>query len=352
MTIALGVFCPHPPLLIPQVGGRELAKVEKTRKGLIKIAEKVKEAEPEVLVIISPHAPLFQEYFSLWELPWLRGDFGKFGARDVSMEFEIDLALAAEIAARERKLVRLDSIGKAARYCFYSVLDHGCMVPLFYFQEAGVEVPILPLGMSMLPFPDLYNFGILLREALEAQGRRAVIVASGDLSHSLTPSAPAGYNPQGEIFDRTLVDKLARLDLEGIAGMDPRLIEEAHQCGYNALAIMLGAFEGLDAQAAVLSYEGPFGVGYCNCLITTSGREDPERKLADKLTAVYRQLFAVQREGASEPVALAIEAVETYVTSGKIIEPRPSQLLGKRRRFRFNQQRRPAAGLYRHHLRH
>ena len=95
------------------------------------------------------------------------------------------------------------------------------MVPLFYFQEAGVEVPILPLGMSMLPFPDLYNFGILLREALEAQGRRAVIVASGDLSHSLTPSAPAGYNPQGEIFDRTLVDKLARLDLEGIAGMDP-----------------------------------------------------------------------------------------------------------------------------------
>ena len=38
MTIALGVFCPHPPLLIPQVGGRELAKAEKTRKGMIKIA--------------------------------------------------------------------------------------------------------------------------------------------------------------------------------------------------------------------------------------------------------------------------------------------------------------------------
>lgn len=316
--VVLGAFCPHPPLLIPQVGGRELGQVLKTKEAMETVAQKVKAAKPEVVIIVSPHAPLFQNAFTIWELPKIEGDFANFGAGEIGLSYEIDLALAAKIAAKEKDLVRLNQ-KEVNIYGLAAKLDHGCLVPLYYFHQAGVDVPILSLGMSLLPFPRLYDFGRAIRNAVRELGRRAVFIASGDLSHCLTANAPGGYHPNGELFDKKLVDKLARLDLHGLATLDSALVENAGQCGFNSLSIMLGAFDGLDAKANVLSYEGPFGVGYCTCLLTTTGKEDPDRNLAEILAKDHQQALATKRAGASLPVALAIETVETFVNTGQVL---------------------------------
>ncbi len=319
--MALGVFCPHPPLLVPQVGGAELALVGKTRSAMETMARKVREAEPEVVVIISPHAPLFASAFSIWELPEMQGDFAGFGAPDVSLSFKLDLALAARIAAREERLVRLNR-STAGEYDLPVRLDHGCLVPLYYLKQAGVAAPILPLGMSLLPSLELYKFGRSIKDAVSELGRRAVVIASGDLSHALTEDAPCGFSPQGAVFDRQLVDKLARFDLKGLIALTPQLAAEARQCGLNSLLIMLGAFDGLEAKTAVLSYEGPFGVGYCNCLLEPTGKAT--KSLIQGFESERQRPFAARRANASEPVALAIRAVETYVTSREVIDPRLS----------------------------
>jgi AmmeMemoRadiSam system protein A len=320
MGIVLGALLPHPPLLVPQVGGSDLAQVQKTKGAMETVARKVKEAEAEVVIIVSPHAPLFGDAFSLWELPQMVGDFARFGRPEVSHSYQIDLGLASRIAAKEKELVRLNQ-KQANTYGIPTKLDHGITVPLYYLYQAGVDLPILPLGMSMFPFPKLYSFGQAIREATGDLGRRAVFIASGDLSHRLTAGAPGGYHPQGEVFDRMLVDKLAKLDLEGLAQLDPGLMENAGQCGFNSLAIMLGAFDGLEAKANVLSYEGPFGVGYCTCLLTTTGKEDPTRKLTETLAGQYRKSLDFKRAEASSPVRLAIEAVEMFVQKGEVLAP-------------------------------
>ena len=51
-------------------------------------------------------------------------------------------------------------------------------------------------------------------------------------------------------------------DVKGILGFDDALADEAGQDALWSIAILLGALDGLKVKHEVLSYEGPFGVGY------------------------------------------------------------------------------------------
>ena len=98
--------------------------------------------------------------------------------------------------------------------------------------------------------------------AAELSRKRVAIIASGDLSHRLIPSAPAGYDPMGKAFDEKLVKAISCLDSKAVLRFEPELIERAGECGLRSIIILLGALEGLKVTPEVLSYEGPFGVGY------------------------------------------------------------------------------------------
>jgi len=53
-----GCIVPHPPLLIPAIGGKERETVRSTYTSLQELARRLVELEPDVLVITSPHTPL------------------------------------------------------------------------------------------------------------------------------------------------------------------------------------------------------------------------------------------------------------------------------------------------------
>ncbi len=109
------------------------------------------------------------------------------------------------------------------------------------------------------------------------------------------------------------------------------MVEAAGQCGFNSLAILLGTLEGLEARASVLSYEGPFGVGYCTAQIA-AGEEDPTRFLAQSLEANWQRMQANKKTEVHKIVRLAMDAVEAFVESGKVISPEeaPEELLKTR----------------------
>ena len=47
-----------------------------------------------------------------------------------------------------------------------------------------------------------------------------------------------------------------------ILNLDERLIEQAGECGLRSFIILLGILNDIKYQPKILSYEGPFGVGY------------------------------------------------------------------------------------------
>lgn len=260
--VGLGVLAPHPPLLIPEIGVKHLREVRATDEAMREMARRVLDTSPESLVVLSPHGPLYRDAVAVNLNPVLKGGFESFGARErLTFDNDVDLAeaIAIGLEAHEIGVARLTPEHPVAQRM---ELDHGVLVPMHYLREAGYSGKLVSLTMTLLPPDLLYQVGVVIQEAARRKDRRIVTVASGDLSHRLTPDAPAGFNPRGAVFDRKIIELLGQGDVHGVMSLDEELCEAAGECGYRTIIMMLGALDGWEIEPTVLSYEGPFGVGY------------------------------------------------------------------------------------------
>ena len=318
---------PHPPVVVQEIGEDAVKEIENTKKSMQKLAQQVKEVDPDLLITISPHGPVLRDAIAVLDQPRLKGSLAQFGAPEVSFscplaeEFVGDLVQVAKRS--EIEMARIEE-GAARRFNIDLKLDHGVLVPLYYLQKAGVDVPLVPLTMGMLSREDLYTFGKVIQLLAENKGYKVALVASGDLSHRLTPDAPAGYDPCGKEFDEKLIDCLDQLDVEEIMELDEDLVEKAGECGLRPIIIMLGVLDRLKSEGGVLSYEGPFGVGYGVATYQITGKKE-EADYFEKLEEKKKERLQKIREKESEVVALARKAVETYAQEDKLIDP-PKEL--------------------------
>lgn len=257
MLLNFAAITPHPPIIIPTIGSpADLKKVKKTIDGMEKLAEIFAKTEPQTILVISPHGPVDFNQFSIVNSPTLAGHFYNFGDFQTELIFKNDEKLieAIEKECQEQKI--------PLRLVNFKDLDHGVLVPLYYLSQKLPNFKLVPLAYSFLDLEAHFKFGKVLKSIIDKQQSKIGIVASGDLSHRLTPDAPAGYTPQGKEFDNFLIGLLKKKDIKGILNIDPALVEEAGECGYRSIITLLGALNGLDWQPEILSYEGPFGVGY------------------------------------------------------------------------------------------
>lgn len=318
------VFCgvaPHPPILLPEIGKNESAKVSKTFTAMEKLAVQAAESGAEVIVIISPHGAVFRDGIAINGSELLTGDLRMFNS-NLEFEYNNDLELGKSIASYAGShgivTVEIDDV-LADQFGVTTKLDHGVLVPMYFFDKAAVDLPMVSISMSLLPFEELYAFGFALRKAVEASDKKVAIIASGDMSHRLIPEAPAGYSPQGKIFDQKVVEFIKNKDFKGIINIDRNVAEEAGECGLRSIIMMLGALDGQQVKAEVLSYEGPFGVGYLVAVLQP-GQASGE-SLLEQIFQERKEKIETKRAGESALVALARQALETYVRDGRKIDP-------------------------------
>lgn len=264
-------FMPHPPIMIPEIGKEELETIRSTVNAAEEVSRFIKEGNPQTIVLITPHGPVFQDAASMSMHPRLKGNLAAFGVPDVVLGFETDSLLMRHIAKKAERLgVHLMPLtDETARdYRMKLELDHGALVPLYYLHKAGFKGQLVHLSMGMLPYEEMYTLGKAVQTAVGMVDKRVAVIASGDLSHRLTPQAPAGYSPQGKQFDRQVVKAMEEVNVKALFSMDKDLIEDAGECGLRPAFFLLGVLGGLEASSQVLSYEGPFGVGYAVALFT------------------------------------------------------------------------------------
>lgn len=259
--LSFAAICPHPPIIIPSIGAGEIKKVKNTISAMEQLAKNLEIQNPEAIVIVSPHGKVEMEKMTIETSLKLYGDFSNFGD-SMKMNFENDLELAEEI------FKATESAEIPARKIKDGWLDHGTMVPLYFLTKNLEKIKIVPLVYSFLDYESHFDFGKAIYRAIAKHPAKIAFVASGDLSHRLTPDAPAGYSSSGARFDKLLIELFKKGDTQGILKLDPRLIEQAGECGFRSICVLLGVLESWSAeaekpwQAEILSYEGPFGVGY------------------------------------------------------------------------------------------
>ncbi len=202
--LIFAVISPHPPIILPTVGSLEdRAQVKDIIESLEKLGKRLKKKKPDTIIISSPHP-----------------DWG----------FNVPLYFLAKEFKGEIKesLIGLES-------------------PQFYFEE-GKKV---------------YKSKIQNPNDKSNLKPKIAVIASGDLSHCLKEEGPYGFHPDGPKFDKALIEFLKNKDVESILKLD-EMYPEAGECGLRSFCFLLGILEasGANWQPEILSYEGPFGVGY------------------------------------------------------------------------------------------
>ncbi|MBI6871364.1 AmmeMemoRadiSam system protein A [Clostridium aciditolerans] len=317
----LGHFImPHPPILVSEVGKGEELDASLTIDACFNVAKEISELKPETIIIITPHGPMFRDAIALTDSNHISGDFGNFNSPDVEFDITIDLNLTESIKNYAHGMgVPTIAINEdiAGRYNISHELDHGAMVPLYFVNKEYSNYKLVHITYGLLSETDLYKFGISIKQAVELSNTNVVVIASGDLSHKLNDKAPYGYSPEGKVFDEKILELLKSGDVMGVFDMDKDMIESAGECGLRSFDILLGTMEGRKISGEILSYEGPFGIGYGVMRFNADEMDDKNylEKIIDKRKNTMKKI----RDNEDKYVKLARETLEHHVKTGETI---------------------------------
>ena len=330
MSILGAVVMPHPPLIIPAVGRGQENEVAATTAAMEKAANFVNELQPETLVVISPHATVYADYFHVSPGKDARGDFGHFGALNIKISAVYDETFVSALSAlSEEQGFAAGALGERdAR------LDHGTMIPLYFITRklAGRVPRVVRVGISGLPAEDHYRLGMLIRQTAEQLHRKVVIVASGDLSHKLKADGPYGLAPEGKVYDKRVMDALGHGAFGDLFEFGEGFCAAAAECGHRSFMVMAGCFDGVQVKSEALSYEGPFGVGYGVCTFM-AGRPDASRKYLDAIQESVKRHAAKSRKNEDAYVKLARQSFTAWTRTREHIQVPgglPGEMLEKR----------------------
>ena len=321
MAIVAAMAVPHPPIILPEIGRGEEKKIARTTAAYREVMRRAAALEPDTVVITSPHATLYSDYFHISPGKKAVGDFSAFRCPEVKIEAAYDDVFSKALA----DACAADNLPAGFLGEREPALDHGTMIPLYFLQpELKKPVKVVRIGLSGLAADVHYRLGQMIKETAEKLGRRVVFIASGDLSHKLKADGPYGFAKEGPVFDEEVTKALGAADFLSLLTISPELAEGAAECGLRSFWIMAGVFDCQMVHAELLAHEGPFGVGYGVAYFTPEGSDD-SRDIGRQLIEREKKDIAAIREHEDAYVRLARESLETFVRS-HVMMPLPKDL--------------------------
>ena len=315
MAILAAFMVPHPPMIVPAVGRGSEQQIQKTIDAYEQVADEIAALAPETIIITSPHAVMYADYFHISPGRGARGDFGRFRAAQVRFDEEYDRELVSELASiASEQGFPAGVMGERDKQ-----LDHGTMVPLYFVRNKYKGAKIVRIGLSGLPLSEHYRLGQMIREAVDRTGRRVVLIASGDLSHKLQDYGPYGFAEEGPQYDARIMDVCGRAAFGELFDFDETFCDRAAECGHRSFVIMAGVFDGLAVKATQLSHEDVTGVGYGICTFYPGEKDEDRHFLQQYLEGASRRL-AEKRAKEDPYVQLARKSVEYYILHHRKME--------------------------------
>ena len=328
MSVLAGFMVPHPPMIVPAVGRGSEKQVLETIRAYERAAAEIAALCPDTLIITSPHSVMYADYFHISPGSEAKGSFRQFRAPEVKFAERYNTELVDRICAlAQAETLPAGTLGERD-----PALDHGTMVPLWFIRRQYAGGKLVRIGLSGLPLTEHYRLGRLIARAVEELGRRAVLIASGDLSHKLQSYGPYGFAEEGPEYDRRIMDVCGRAAFGELFEFDESFCEKAAECGHRSFVILAGAFDGLRVRAAALSHQDRTGVGYGICTFYPEGL-DPERQFLKSYQEKTERECRERAEKSDAYARLARAAVEAWVLRRERLplpEGLPAEMLTRR----------------------
>lgn len=277
MPLVYSCLAPHGTDVIADLAkdSETVRAFSKTRKAMLELAKQMERAQPDIVVIASPHN------LRLWKKIGisiaenssgsLSSERGRPRVRTLSLSVRCDTRFARLLYARSIK-TRLPAVG--ANYGTFEgpnsclPMDWGTFVPLWFLlptkgvvrREYQITKPRIVIVTPSREIPIRQNilFGRLVaRLAEEEKDSRVAFVASADQAHCHRRDGPYGYHPSAREFDGIAVGAVKKVELGELFELDPSLIENARPDSIWQLAMLYGAALEVPMVGHFLSYEVP-----------------------------------------------------------------------------------------------
>ncbi|MCL1830304.1 MAG: AmmeMemoRadiSam system protein A [Oscillospiraceae bacterium] len=319
MSIQKAYAFPHPPLAIAEIGKGDEKLITDTLMAFDIAAKEIAQLAPEVIVFVTPHNINYSDYIVISGGYATKGNFARFGVPGISFNVEYDSEFC-EILARTaaKRDITAGTEGELDRN-----LDHGVMVPMYFIMKYYSDFKVVRVSQSGLELSTTYMFGECIRETAQLLSRPTVVVASADLSHKLEGS-PYGSKPEGAEFDSQIVSIMKSADFGSLFKIDDELREKAAECGYRSYLTMAGCFDKQQVKAKLLSYEGPFGVGYA-VLDFEPQESDESRNFREQYMKNNYDEAVLAKTTEDDYCKLARESLEYSVKNNEVL-PKPANL--------------------------
>jgi len=315
MSILKAYTLPHPPLAVPSVGrGKESNGIPTTLSAMNAVALEIAQLKPETIIYITPHSTIYADYFHISPGETAYGDLGRFGAPEEKFKTTYDEELIKAITeVAEHNKIPAGTMGEKDKN-----LDHGVTVPMWYINQKYTDYKSIRISQSGMASSEHYMMGQVIAKAIETTRRKVVIVASSDLSHKLNKEAPYGFSPEGHKFDTMITDSLSKGDFLSILMIPDDIRKRAGECGYNSLMILAGCFDKQNVESELISYEGPFGVGYAVASFKSTG-ENEKRSILEKYVESVLAELEEKRSAEDSYQELARRSLEHITATGKML---------------------------------
>lgn len=244
--IIAGYLAPHPPHLVygenpPQNEARSQGGWEPLRWAYERARKTLAELRPDVLLVHSPHW-ITQQGHHFLGVPHLSGKsvdpiFPNLFRYNFALDVDVELAEACAAAGAELGLTT-----KMMRNPRFRV-DYGTITTL-HMMRPQWDIPVVGLSANNSPYylttreglEEMDLLGRATRAAIEATGRRAVLLASNTLCHyhfHEEPEPPEDMskehpeNMAGYQWDMRMIEMLRRGEVKKTFDLLPQFIDEA-----------------------------------------------------------------------------------------------------------------------------
>ena len=248
------------------LGEKGAEKALATRAAMEELGRRMAAAQPETIVLVTPHGHRIDGLFSLLNNQRVQGTLGpepESNGNSFTLTFEVDKELNAAIVEASRALdvpVAQVYYAVADDPTFYMPLDWGALVPLWFLgniQAPRPKVVIACPDRGNMPWELFPSFGLAIRKAAETLDRRIAFIASADLGHAHDAQGPYGYDIASQEYDTAFTDAVKAQDLGRLLEFDLDWLKRASTDSYGQILNLYGMIEGTSFRGELLSYEVP-----------------------------------------------------------------------------------------------
>lgn len=248
MALVAAAVVPHSPLLMPTIAKEHTARSERIRTALVDVGLELYAAQPEVVVVLTPHGLSPATVPTIEVADQLTGDVREFGDLTTTVTIPGGVAVSHRLkeAAEDANIpLLLQTAGG---------LDYGVTVPWLTMWSESMPWAVVPFTIPTQSMEQGVRLGELLRDFCQSQSTRIAIIASGDTSRRPRNMSEAARRPTAD--ERAMSEAIVQNNVGRLTELQT---EDA--CLRHPLTVLLATLHGLPWRGHIGAFDVPLTVG-------------------------------------------------------------------------------------------